>query len=141
MSAEEHRSNDIQANWPRVCEALHAELGDRLFRTWILPLRPISADDECVVLACTTPTERDRVAATYGVRIADLLAHFSKLERRVEFVVDAASRSVGTRLAAISGDAVPPWRPDLVPGSVPIDPALVFANFVTGPSNQTAPVA
>jgi chromosomal replication initiator protein len=124
--------------WRRVREILRAEYGEQVFKTWIAKIRPVSMDGERVVLACPGGYTRELVCERFGERIANLLAQLSKMERQVDFIFERppalAAMAANTRWP---GDASLP-EPQLVPGSVPLDRALTFANFLRGSSNQTA---
>jgi chromosomal replication initiation ATPase DnaA len=80
--------SDFNDTWRRVQEILRAELGHRLFAVHIAPLRLISADAERVAFACPDERARDAVAERFGLRIANLLARYSGLERAVDFVFE-----------------------------------------------------
>lgn len=79
-------SGDLDGLWRRVREILRAELGERPFSVHIAPLKPISADPQRFAIGCGDDRRRDSVAERYGIRIANLLAHLSGLERAVDFV-------------------------------------------------------
>jgi chromosomal replication initiator protein len=124
--------------WQRAREILRAEYGEQVFKTWIDKIRPVSMDDERVVLACPGPYLRERVCERFGERIANLLALLSKLEREVDFIFERPPELTARAAAAgWPGDAGLPAL-QLAAGSVPLDRSLTFANFVTGPSNHTA---
>lgn len=82
--AEEHPADF----WPRVRAVLHAELGDYRYRMWIAPISLKLADEDRVVLQCTTPFHHASVQEKFGDRIRALIAQFSRMERPVEFGLD-----------------------------------------------------
>jgi chromosomal replication initiation ATPase DnaA len=67
---------------------LHAELGEHRYRMWIAPINLKSADQERVVLQCTTPFHHANVQERFGDRLRALIVQFSRLERPVEFVLE-----------------------------------------------------
>lgn len=79
-------SFDFDGLWRRAREILRAELGERPFLIHIAPLKPISADPQRFAIGCGDDRKRDNVAERYGIRIANLLAQLSGLERAVDFV-------------------------------------------------------
>jgi chromosomal replication initiation ATPase DnaA len=82
-------AEDAQANfWPRVLAVLHAELGEHRYRMWIAPISLKSADQDRVVLHCATQFHHANVQEKFGDRISALIAQISRLERRVDFVLD-----------------------------------------------------
>jgi chromosomal replication initiator protein len=99
---------------------------------WVEPIRLVSADAERIVLDGTTRFLKDHVAERFGERITQLSAHFSGINRPVEFVIGQQPKPAAAVVEA------PVVTPTLVPGSIPLDPRLTFANFVTGPSNIVA---
>lgn len=74
--------------WPPVLSTLHAELGEHRYRMWIAPLSLKSADQDRVILQCSTPFHYANVEEKFGQRISALIAQFSRLERTVTFVLD-----------------------------------------------------
>ncbi len=80
--------NSLADFWPRVLAVLHAELGEHRYRMWIAPISLKSADQDRVVLHCATPFHHANVQAKFGDRISALIAQFSRIERRVDFVLD-----------------------------------------------------
>jgi chromosomal replication initiation ATPase DnaA len=74
--------------WPRVLSVLHAELGDHRYRMWIAPLGLKSADNERVVLNCSTPFHFLNVREKFADRITALIKQFSRMDRAVDFVLD-----------------------------------------------------
>jgi chromosomal replication initiation ATPase DnaA len=82
-------AEDAQANfWPRVLAVLHAELGEHRYRMWIAPITLRSVDQNRVVLHCSTPFHHANVQEKFGDRISALIAQISRIERRVDFVLD-----------------------------------------------------
>lgn len=77
---------DFDGLWRRAREILRAELGERPFSIHIAPLKPISADVQRCTIGCGDDGKRDTVAERYGIRIANLLAQLSGIERAVDFV-------------------------------------------------------
>jgi chromosomal replication initiator protein len=136
--AAEKPDNDINSLWRRGRSALRNQLGETLSRRWIDPIRGISADDERIVLACPSQHHRDTVVERWGEQIADLLARLSNKPRDVTFIFVPEARVVAERVVdGWTGDATLP-APQLVAGSVQLDRALTFKNFVVGASNETA---
>ena len=132
--------------WQRVRERLKIELGPQRFQYWIDPLRPMSADQGRVVIACTSRFERDKVVESHGERIANMIAEFAPEFSEVDFVVDVRPRVVAGSGASSSSprvnvvDLAETSIADiaLVEGSSPLNPTYTFESFVTGRSNQIA---
>ncbi len=136
-------SNDkFDPIWQRVRERLKIELGAQRFQYWIDPLRPASAENGRVVIACTSRFERDKVVESHGERIANMIAEIAPEFGVVDFVVDLKPRSVpaavSSRAMIMESLGAPAVEPVLVQGSTPLNPAYTFENFVTGRSNQIA---
>jgi len=135
----------FEPNWLRVRERLKIELGPQRFQYWIDPLRVISAENGRVVIACNSRFERDKVVESHGERIANMIAEMASEFANVDFVVESRPRAVAQPNAAASNRAttldslgVPPVEPLLVPGSIPLNRAYTFDNFIMGRSNQVA---
>lgn len=130
--------SELNELWRRAREVLRNELGDTLFKRWIDPIRPVSADDTSVVLACPSQYHRDTVIERWGERIVELTVMLSKKQRDVTFIYGPEARLVAERpVAGWPGDAHLP-EPQLVAESLQLDRALTFKNFVIGASNETA---
>ncbi|MBP6015045.1 MAG: chromosomal replication initiator protein DnaA [Alphaproteobacteria bacterium] len=135
MSLQQQKADDrFDDFWPRVRAALRSELGDHRYHMWIEPVRLVAADADRIVLDGTTRFLKDHVSERFGERITQLSAHFSGINRPVEFVVEARPK---LEVPVFVAEA-PIAAPTLAPGSIPLDPRLTFANFVTGPSNIVA---
>lgn len=143
-SESKNTNNDnFDPIWQRVRERLKIELGAQRFQYWIDPLRPASAENGRVVIACTSRFERDKVVESHGERIANMIAEIAPEFGEVDFVVDLKPRSVpaavvSSRMMTLDSLGAPAVEPVLVQGSTPLNPAYTFENFVTGRSNQIA---
>ncbi len=133
MTARERMDDPpLTALWRRASEVMRNEVGERPFKTWIWPIVPVSANEETIVLACTTDFEAERVASRFGEKIANVLARLSGMERAVDFVVLPKPQLLH------AAEATTEAAPALVEGSIPLDPKSTFAAFVIGPSNAAA---
>ena len=129
--------------WQRVRDRLKIELGPQRFQYWIDPLRPTSAENGRVVIACTSRFERDKVVESHGERIANMIAEIAPEFAEVDFIVDVrprvvASAAVSSRSMTIESLGAPVVEPVLVEGSTPLNQSYTFDTFVTGRSNQIA---
>ena len=127
--------------WNRVRDRLRADIGSQRFTYWIEPLRIVSASETRVVIACSSRFERDKVVESHGDKIAQLIAEMAPNLGAVEFIVETRPKPVAplSLVARSSAEPIAPvGEPKLVEGSIPLNRACTFANFVTGRSNQVA---
>ncbi len=136
-------SEKFELIWQRVRDRLKLELGPQRFQYWIDPLRPTSAENGRVVIACTSRFERDKVVESHGERIANMIAEIAPEFGEVDFVVDMRPRVVApsvisSRSTTIESLGAPVFEPVLVQGSTPLNALYTFEDFITGRSNQIA---
>jgi chromosomal replication initiation ATPase DnaA len=78
----------IDTVWWRTCERLRAEMDPRRYAFWIGPLRILTADEQRVVIACSSPHFREQTVVKFGAKITDLIAEYAPNLCAVDFVVD-----------------------------------------------------
>lgn len=128
-------------HWQTIRQRLKLELGAKHFAYWLENLRPISANQDRVVLASSTRFERDRIAQRYAELIAQLVAEIAPSYGTVEFTVIASPSS---RPAFAGNTALKPEHepnrptPTPVQGSIQLNPLCTFENFVVGAANEVA---
>jgi len=134
MTAEAISTEDLKELWRRGRAVLRHQLGEQLFKDGIDDVRPVSMDETRIVLACPSERQVDHVVTRYGSCIANVLAYLSKIERKVDFIVEKPARLA---VDNPNGDATGP-EPLLVKGSGRLDRRLTFANFVRGTPSMAA---
>lgn len=131
-------AHELAELWRRARQILRHELGDTLYMRWIDKIRPISADENEIVLGCPSPEHRDDVMSRFGKQIANVLAFVAKVERPVEFIHGSRPQLAVERAKGVwPGDATLP-EPSLVAGSLTLSRLHTFQNFVRANSNETA---
>ena len=143
----------VQEKWRKVQERLRAELGKDLFSSWFGRMELEDARDGSLILSVPTRFLKSWIETHYrdlllricesefgGVRTLSLHVRSAarprpEMPRTMEGA--ASDASVGT---AVGTAATTPAAHGVERGS-PLDPALTFETFVTGPSNGLAHAA
>ncbi len=142
----------VQEKWRKVQERLRAELGKDLFSSWFGRMELEDARDGSLVLSVPTKFLKSWIETHYR----DLLLRICESEfggvRALSLHVRSAARPrqearrtmEGADTGASAGSAASAAAAPAVHGverGSPLDPALTFETFVTGPSNGLAHAA
>ena len=145
-------SAQLAAQWDRIRERLHIEVGDVEYRTWLSQMSCAGSDGDEVTVYLPTRFLRDWVSARFGARLNALLQSENTAIRRVDLRVgggivpamaDTAGRDTPPRFDT---PAIPPEAPvapedradirsDL---AAALDPRFTFDGFVVGKPNEFA---
>lgn len=124
--------------WQRIRQHLRLKYGATHFSYWLENLRPVSADAERVVLACTSRFELDRILQRYADFIVKLIAEEAPGYGSVEFTVIAQPRPMSVGNTALALREEPDFAPAVVAGSILPNRLCIFETFVVGASNEVA---
>ncbi|MCP5431631.1 MAG: chromosomal replication initiator protein DnaA [Alphaproteobacteria bacterium] len=132
-----------QRSWDAVCEKLRAMLGRGPYASWCQDLRFVELSGGQLVLAAPGRYAGRHVESSYGPEILRLWVQRHPETRRIRII--SVPRPAPAAEAAAAPPPPPPASGDARPSSetvgVPLDPALTFARFVVGPSNEAAYLA
>ena len=135
----------IEAQWARVRGRLRAEYGEAAYKSWLKPLTFRSLEGGQVRLSAPTRFMRDWVATHYAERIRALWTTENPEVRATEILVEsareAASQSKGKNSDEPAAEASEPEGDGRLNLSAPLDPRLIFDNFVVGKPNELAHAA
>ena len=129
----------LAQRWEQLKPLLQREAGDNNFRSWIIPIAPLSFAGGVLELGVPTRFMRDWVRTHYADRIRALWAQHFGAPARVEIVIAekaAAAEAVAYTTPVVANDAGTDNNEDRF--SSPLDPRYTFDNFVTDPSNALA---
>ena len=131
--------NVVQA-WDKMLPLLQREFGVTAYKSWIVPIAPISFDKGVLELSVPTRFIRDWVKTHYADRIRQIWAQQSGVIIRVDLVISAA-QPAARAVAAVTQPVEELAQPVTDNMSSPLDPRFTFDNFVVGKSNELAHAA
>ena len=125
----------------QIKSLLQKEFGDTAYRSWILPIEPVSFSKGTLALSVPTRFIRDWVKSHYADRIRGLWAQQFEENVRVEFSVsgkktEARPPQAGAYEEVSTANENATGEKDAI--SSPLDPSYTFDNFVTGAPNEFA---
>ena len=131
---------NVAQAWDKMLPLLQREFGVTAYKSWIVPIAPISFDKGVLELSVPTRFIRDWVKTHYADRIRQIWAQQSGVIIRVDLVISAAQPTVRA-VAPVSQPAEEAAQPVADNMSSPLDPRFTFENFVVGKSNELAHAA
>jgi len=141
-------ADSLAERFARVKNVLRRESGETAFRTWILPIEPVSFDNAALEIAVPTRFIRDWVRTHYLDRIRVLWTQQTGAPcARVDLAIKTAGMSPAAALGAEAYSALPvanenrEEKPESPVAGASLDSRYTFAQFVTGPSNELAAAA
>jgi chromosomal replication initiator protein len=138
-------ATERDAVWSEVREKLRETLNSQTYKFAFAGARPVSLDDDRVVLAVDTELLRSWICQRYLPLIRDALFEVRNADLEVEIIVDPS--------AVASDEASPDEGPEDVASArspmtalparraIGLQPRFTFEAFVTGPSNRFAQAA
>lgn len=148
--------------WTEAVQRLLQHTNDDSLAAWMKDARPVSVDDDCLVVQMPNKFTRDWVSMRYGEAIRKTLQELSGRARDVRFVVPgdtiepepmpvsngsapATQASVsppsGTDVTAPTQAPTPTVEVHKEPQQIVLNPRYTFDSFVVGPSNRFAHAA
>ncbi|MBC8436596.1 MAG: hypothetical protein H8D90_01745, partial [Candidatus Omnitrophica bacterium] len=107
---------------------LRNRLGETVFETWILPLKPRFKDGSCVILEAPDKFFKEWVESHYSQSIQEALNSLSPVSITVD--LRACPPKEGGAPARTQTQQIKP------PESLHLNSRYTFENFITGPSNR-----
>ncbi|HHN67600.1 MAG TPA: chromosomal replication initiator protein DnaA [Thermopetrobacter sp.] len=133
---------NVREGWQKITKRLRAELGKDLFTNWFGRMEMEGCADGCLTVSVPTRFLKSWIETHYHDLLTSIAAAEIDGVRRVVIKVRSAARLPAPAVAAAGDDAgaaplngTPPLLSDH--GS-PLDPALTFDTFVSGPTNALA---
>lgn len=127
--------DDIAKAWQQAQKYIKEKLGETIFDTWILPLKPKSGDKHTLVLEAPDNFFKDWVLKNYGQALEEALNRASPNDRVGIFIESHAVQ--GAKQPALTQPVYKIPGQDNIP-SAGLNPRYTFDNFVVGPSNRHA---
>ncbi|MFS8523637.1 MAG: chromosomal replication initiator protein DnaA, partial [Limnochordales bacterium] len=144
--------------WSEAVRKLVRDSNDDSLAAWMKEARPVSVDDDCLIVQVPNKFTRDWVSMRYGAALRSTLEQLSGRMRDVRFVLPDAAPVPAPREASPAGapaapsPAVPaPQAPNPAaaraaavlndPQPLVLNPRYTFETFVVGPSNRFAHAA
>ncbi len=139
--------DDLRRTWKRIAQRLRAEMGEDLYSSWFARMEPEELADARLAVSVPTKFLKSWIESHYAGRLGDICeSELGKLDG-IAIRVRSRGRPAAARLPeACQADAGPravsgqPSAAVRESGS-PLEPSLVFANFVQGRSNLLAHAA
>ena len=97
-------STHITAQWVRILERLHTEVGDVEYRTWLRQMTLAGADGDEITVHLPTRFLRDWVSARYGSRLNALWQAEEPAIRRVELRVGGPAEPLVNDFAGFNAE-------------------------------------
>src|SRR5690554_937567 len=144
--------------WSEAVRKLVRDSNDDSLAAWMKEARPVSVDDDCLIVQVPNKFTRDWVSMRYGAALRSTLEQLSGRMRDVRSVLPDAAPVPAPREASPAGapaapsPAVPaPQTPNPAaaraaavlndPQPLVLNPRYTFETFVVGPSNRFAHAA
>ncbi len=124
----------IHTYWQTAADKLKTRLGDVVFETWILPLKPKSCDEAQFTLEAPDSFFKDWVWEHYKSAIEQAVEAITG--KRLALQLDVAAHHVPKPQPAHAPENAPPERP--ARDQLNLNSRYTFENFILGPSNKHA---
>lgn len=137
--------------WPLICDAIRQKVGEAAYQSWLRQLYFLKCEGSALVLAAPTRFIKDWIRTHYLDQIKELAYNLNNRIYDVEIVVRANETSQISAPSPIIAPSPPASgqenrfftqttsdnvnEEDI---SAPLDPRMVFDNFVVGKSNELA---
>jgi len=126
---------DIQSVWQEVERHLKTRVGDTVFQTWILPLKPKQKKGTNFVIEAPDTFFRDWVDQHYKTVIQEAVCQILKEDIQLILEINSQAKDTISRDAA---DQTKLKNPEVSSPDLFLNPRYTFENFVLGPSNRHA---
>ncbi|MFS8639495.1 MAG: chromosomal replication initiator protein DnaA, partial [Symbiobacteriaceae bacterium] len=129
--------------WAEALQLIERQLTRPTYEAWLRNTRPVSLDDQTLVLAVPNQFARDWVLERCAGAIIEAVRMVLGRDIRLDVVVDPSPAQGGNHHAAAALDTFVPaeaassWRTL----SQPLNPKYTFETFVTGSGNRLAHAA
>jgi len=122
------QETEILRIWEAAAELMRRQMSDLSYKSWILPIVPISMNDTTAVLMVESELQLSQVRTRHCLMIENSLEQVTGKARRCQFV--------------LPGDIEKP-REDTstFAGNIMLNPKYTFDSFVVGASNRLAQAA
>lgn len=126
--------SEINKTWQEAALLLKEELGDTVFQTWILPLKPKAMDKTTISLEAPDSFFTEWVNKHYKASIEAALK--KTLNREMSLCLEADFKKEGLPDRPEADKARP--KSSAAPDGLALNPRYIFDNFIVGPSNRHA---
>jgi chromosomal replication initiator protein len=126
--------DDIVKTWEQAQGYIKEKLGETVFSTWILPLKPALGDKHNLILKAPDIFFRDWVDKHYLRLIKEAMKGSGQGEIEICLEASSPDKNAADRLPAAEGRTITK-EPQ---AATNLNPRYTFDNFVVGPSNRHA---
>ncbi len=126
---------DVQSIWKEAADYLKTKVGDTVFQTWILPLKPKLKKGANFVLEAPDTFFRDWIDQHYKSLIQEAVRQI--LKEDVQLILEINPQAKNS-LPLAATEQVKPKKPEIASPDLLLNQRYTFENFVLGPSNRHA---
>ena len=120
--------------WQQAQDYLKNKLGETVFETWILPLKPKLKNENSLILEAPDTFFKEWVQEHYKELIQEAIKKYARQNFEVDFEIDTA----GMPAASETSSLTPNIKPSGLYSGLQLNSRYTFENFVVGPSNRHA---
>ena len=133
----------LKQQWDNICKHLEHEVGVSAFKSWIVPLKLSTVDDNIAKFIVPTAFIGNWVSRNYAEKIQEGFEKEGILVKSIEFNTSEVRQSKQeiSSLEAYNKDKKIENKSGLILPSSPLDARFTFSNFVVGRPNELAHAA
>ena len=133
----------LKQQWDNICKHLEHEVGVSAFKSWIVPLKLSTVDNNIAKFIVPTAFIGNWVSRNYSEKIQEGFEKEGILVKSIEFNTSEGRQSKQeiSSLAAYNKDKKIENKSGLILPSSPLDARFTFSNFVVGRPNELAHAA
>jgi len=120
--------------WQQAQDYLKNKLGETVFETWILPLKPKLKNENSLILQAPDTFFKEWVQEHYKELIQEAIKKYARQNFEVDFEIDTAGMPAASKTSSLT----PNIKPSGLYGGLQLNSRYTFENFVVGPSNRHA---
>ena len=120
--------------WQQAQDYLKNKLGETVFETWILPLKPKLKNENSLILGAPDTFFKEWVQERYKGLIQEAIKKYARQNLEVDFEIDTAGMPAASKTSSLT----PNIKPSGLYGGLQLNSRYTFENFVVGPSNRHA---
>ncbi len=120
--------------WQQAQDYLKNKLGETVFETWILPLKPKLKNENSLILEAPDTFFKEWVQEYYKELIQEAIKKCAQQNLEVDFAINTAGMPAASKTSSLSSHI----KPAGLYTGLQLNSRYTFENFVVGPSNRHA---
>jgi chromosomal replication initiator protein len=120
--------------WQQAQDYLKNKLGETVFETWILPLKPKLKNENSLILEAPDTFFKEWVQEYYKELIHEAIKKYARQNLEVDFAINTTGIPVVSKTSSPASYI----KPAGLYSGLQLNPRYTFENFVVGPSNRHA---